>query len=232
VVTADGDLDFVQQGAQQLLAVLIGGRGCVPYLVQVVAEGQDRGVLGGGQGRGTVLLAAGQLVPGVGQCLQRGVPLGFQAAGDQPVFRVDRPVAAFGSGRGVAGLLDLAAVLVEDGVVASFQLLGCQQAGAQRGGLERGEERVGDRGVDGGAAGAQVPDAAAISDVAAGAVVAGGGLGRPVVVDGQFPAAVPAGGQALAQGAALPDRAGAWLVGLGADVAGQAGLAGLVCPSR
>src|SRR5260370_27486009 len=94
--------------------------------------------------------------------------------------------------------------------------------------MERGQERVGDRGVDRGAAGPQVPDAAAVDDVAAGAVVAGGGLGRPVVVDGRFPAAVPAGGKALAQGAALPDRAGAGLVGLGADVAGQAGLAGLV----
>ena len=95
-------------------------------------------MLGCGQGRGAVLLAAGQLVLGVGQCLQRGVPLGFQAAGDQPVFGVDRPVAAFGAAGCVAGLLDLAAVLVEDGVVAGLELAGCQQAGLQRGWLERG----------------------------------------------------------------------------------------------
>ena len=129
VVAADGDVDLVQQGAQQLLAVLVGGGGRVPDLVQVVAEGQDRVPCSAAvRAAGRCCLAAGQLVPASASCLQRGVPLGFQAAGDQPVLRVDRAVAALGAAGLVAGLLDLAAVLVEDGVVAGLRA-GRQRAG-------------------------------------------------------------------------------------------------------
>ena len=146
-------------------------------------------------------------------CCSACVPLGLQAAGDQPVVGVDGPVAALGLAGLVAGLLDLAAPLRERGVVAVLELLGGGQAGLQRGGLQRGQERAGDRGVDRDAADAQVPGAAALDELAgAGAVVAGGGLGRAVVVDGELAAAGPAGGQALQQRAALPDRAGARLV--------------------
>jgi len=52
-------------------------------------------------------------------------------------------------------------VLVQRGVVAGFQQSDGGQAGLQRGGGERGQERPGDRGVDRGAAGPQVPAAAA-----------------------------------------------------------------------
>jgi hypothetical protein len=34
-----GDVDFVEQGAQELFAVLVGGGWCGPDLVEVVAEG-------------------------------------------------------------------------------------------------------------------------------------------------------------------------------------------------
>jgi len=57
---------------------------------------------------------------GVGQFPQRVFPFAFQAAGDQPVVRIDGPVAALGPGRLVAGLLDLAFVLGQGGVVAVF----------------------------------------------------------------------------------------------------------------
>ena len=89
------------------------------------------------------------------------LPLGFQAARHEPVFGVDGPVPAFGFGCLVAGLLDLAAVLVQRDVVAGLQLPGGGQAGLQHGGGERGQERPGDRGVDRGAADPQVPAAAA-----------------------------------------------------------------------
>ena len=56
--------------------------------------------------------------------LQRGLPFGFQAAGDQPVVRVDGPVAALGPGGVVAGLLDLAALLGQRGVVAVLRAAG------------------------------------------------------------------------------------------------------------
>jgi hypothetical protein len=112
-----------------------GGGGRVPDLAEVTAQGQDRGLLGRGEGLGPGGLAAGQLGFGVGGLLQGGVPFGFQAAGDQPVLGVDGAVAALGLDGLVAGLLDLAAVLVQRGVVAVLELLGGVQAGLQRGSL-------------------------------------------------------------------------------------------------
>jgi hypothetical protein len=106
-----GDGDFLEQGAQQLLAVLVGGGRGVPHLAQVVAEGQDRGALRGGEGGGACLLAVRQLSFGVGLGLQGALPFGFQPARHQPVLGIDGPVPAFGSGGLVAGLLDLAARL-------------------------------------------------------------------------------------------------------------------------
>jgi len=64
-----------------------------------------------------------------------------------------------------------------------------------------------------------MPQVLAIDQVpGAGAVVAGGVAAPPVVVDGEFAAAGPAGGQALQERAALPDSACAGLVGRRADV--------------
>ena len=113
--------------------------------------------------------------------------------------------------------------------MAVLELLRGGQAGLQRGRLQRGQEGGGHGGVDRDAADAQVPGAAAVDELAgAGAVVAGGGLGRSVVVDGELAAAGSAGGQPLQQRAALADRAGARLVRPGAGVAADAGLVGLV----
>ena len=85
--------------------------------------------------------------------------------------------------------------LGECGVVPVLELLHGGQAGLQRGRLQRGQERGGHRGVDRDAADAQVPGAAAVDELAgAGAVVAGGGFGRAVVVDGELAPAHPAGG--------------------------------------
>src|SRR6266542_1034035 len=82
--------------------------------LSVVVVG-ERGRAGG--------LAAGELGFGTGQLREGGVQLGFQAAGHQPVLRVDRAVTAFGPGCCVAGLLGLAAVLGDDRIMAGFQLL-------------------------------------------------------------------------------------------------------------
>jgi len=182
-----------------------------------------------GQGFRAGGLAANEFVLGVGQLLQGGVPLGLQSPGDQPVVRVDGPVAALGPACLVAGLLDLPAPLRERGVVTILELLRGGQTGLQRGGLQRGQESGGHGGVDRDAADAQVPGAPAVDELAgAGAVVAGRGFGRAVVVDGELAAAGPAGGQPLQQRAALPDRAGARLVRPRAGVGADAGLVGLV----
>ena len=163
----------------------------------------------GGQGFRSCCFAAGEFGLGVGEGLQRGVPLGLQSARDQPVVRVDGAVAALGAAGLVAGLLDLAAPLRQRGVVAVLELLGGGQAGLQRRRLQRGQERLGDRGVDPGATDAQMPGAFALDQLSgAGAVVAGCGLGRAVVVDGEFAPTGSADGQALQQRDPFPGRAG------------------------
>lgn len=111
VVAPHGDVDLVEQGVQQLLAVFVGGGRRGPHLVQVVAEGQDGGALVAGEGPGSCGLASGQLGFGVGEGSECLLPVGFQAAGDQPVLRVDGPVAAFGLGRVITRAFDLAAPL-------------------------------------------------------------------------------------------------------------------------
>jgi hypothetical protein len=82
VIAADGDVHFFQQGAQQLLAVLIGGRRGVPDGGEVVAEGEDGGTFVAGQDCGAGCLAAGELGLGGGQSGEGFLPGGFQAAGD------------------------------------------------------------------------------------------------------------------------------------------------------
>jgi hypothetical protein len=85
--------------------------------------------------------------------------------------------------------------LGQRGVVAVLELLGGSQAGLQRSGRESDQKRLGDGGVDGDTADAQVPDAAALNQLAGtSAVVAGRGFGRAVVVDSEFaPTPDPAG---------------------------------------
>ena len=114
VVAAGGDVHLLQQGAQQLLAVLIGGGRRVPDLAEVVAEGQDRGPLGRGEGLGPGGLAAGELgfgigEPAAGRCSirfpGRGRPAGCRGrrrgSGARPWWRCSGP-ARPGGGAGPA----------------------------------------------------------------------------------------------------------------------------------
>jgi hypothetical protein len=57
----DGDDDVVQEGVQQLFAVLFGGARRGPDPLEILTQGQDRGALGGAEGSGAAFLAAGQL---------------------------------------------------------------------------------------------------------------------------------------------------------------------------
>jgi hypothetical protein len=216
----------VRSSCLRSLSVVVGAS---HTWLRFVAERQDRRPLAVGEGLGPGGLAAGQLGLGVGELAERVFPLGFQAAGDQPVVGVDGAVAALGPGGVVAGLLGLAAVLVQRRVVAVLDLLGGLQAGAQRHRLESGQECPGDGGVDALPADAHVPGATAVDQLGgAVAVVVRHASGRAGVEDRQLAAACAAGRQALQQRAAFPDRAGARLAGLRADVGADAGLVGLV----
>jgi hypothetical protein len=96
LLLVDGDGDAVEQRMQELLAVLVAGGRRGPDRVQGVAEFKDRCFVGFGERGRAGGPEAGQLGAGVSGCPQRLFPFGFQAAGHQPVLRVDRPAAALG----------------------------------------------------------------------------------------------------------------------------------------
>ena len=81
---------------QEFLAVAVGGRRRRPQRGKFGAEGEDLRAFAGAELDGPGFLAAVQFGVGFADRLERGLPFGFQPAGDQPVFRVDRAVAAFG----------------------------------------------------------------------------------------------------------------------------------------
>ena len=91
-----GDLDGLDDGAQQPLAVGHGGRRRGPQRRDVAGQGADRGQLGGRQpGR------AGPLVPlvllaQVRPLGQRGFPLALELAGHQAVLRLGQLILAPG----------------------------------------------------------------------------------------------------------------------------------------
>jgi hypothetical protein len=95
----------------------------------------------------------------------------------------------------VAGLLNLALVLGQRGVVAVFELAGGLQARIQRGGRQRGQERGRDGGVDGLPADAHVPGAAPVDQLGRSlAVVVRHASGRAGIEDRELAAARAAGG--------------------------------------
>src|SRR4029453_13454113 len=60
MVAVHSDVYLVEQGAQQLFAVLVGGGRRGPHLVEVLAEGGDGGALAVGERDGAGLLPRGR----------------------------------------------------------------------------------------------------------------------------------------------------------------------------
>jgi hypothetical protein len=94
--------DVSDQAAQQPFAAAVAGGGAVPQPWQVSGQGAQGVLLWRGCGGG---LCGGQRGFGVGELGQLGLPAALQAAGDQPVVRVDVCEGAFGAVGFVAGAL-------------------------------------------------------------------------------------------------------------------------------
>ena len=63
----DVEDDFVDQGAQQLFAVAVGGRGCGPHAAEIGAEREQLLALGVGQDPWALVLAQRELGLGLGE---------------------------------------------------------------------------------------------------------------------------------------------------------------------
>lgn len=110
------------------------------------------------------------------QVAQAILPLGFQAAGDQPVFGLDRPITAFGSLGFVASALHFQAPLRQSCVVVDLELLDTELQGLDRGGCDRLEKSLGHGSIN-----RQTPDVeavypASVHEIFAGAVITGRGI--------------------------------------------------------
>jgi hypothetical protein len=204
VLAVDVEDHFVDQAAQQLFAVAVGGARRGPDAAEVGAECEQTVAFGVGQDARALLFAEGQLGFGLGQLRERFLPVAFQAAGDQAVFGLDLAVATLGLLGRVSGLLDLQAPVREGCVVVGLERFGCRDGGFDAGGRERGEQRARDGLVDLPAADPQAPFAAVLDQDASGAVVVGALLaGFPLVVDLELASAAAADRDALQQRAAL-----------------------------
>src|SRR5208282_3579205 len=119
---------------------------------------------------------------------------------------IDRAITPFGAQCAVTRALELAPELREDGLVIGLELLdGLQRGGKPRRG-ERREKRCGNSGIDLHAADVQAILAAAVDDVLARAVIAGGRVST-AVMHGKAPSAVSAHGDALQQRCPFPHGA-------------------------
>jgi hypothetical protein len=94
------------------------------------------------------MLSLRELCFGRLQFLQSAFPLRFEPACDEPVFRVDRAIAALGALGAVARAFDVAPELCKRRLVICFELLDGLQGCGQPRRCERREERRGNRGID------------------------------------------------------------------------------------
>ena len=106
-VPGPGDGDVGEQQPGDALALAGRGGGVVPDRGQVGDQLLDPGFLGVGELPGVVLAGVVVGVLGLAECAERGVPVGFEGVGDEPVGGVDGEVAAAGQVGVVAGALDV-----------------------------------------------------------------------------------------------------------------------------
>ena len=184
LLARDVEDHLLDQAAQKLLAVAVGGRRRGPHAAEVGAEPEQLLALGRGERAGALVLAKRELGLGGGERCERLLPIALQAAGDEAVLGLDSAVAPLGALRLILGALDLQPPLLERGVVIVLERLGRGERGLHSGGRERGQQRVGDRLVDLGTADPQSPLAAALDEHAARAVVGRALVASPALVQG------------------------------------------------
>lgn len=111
MLALDGDGDFLEQRAQQLLPVTHREICCVPQLFEVFAKYQQALALFRAQRTWSTLFVPGKFCLGLFEFTQLCLPLCFKSARDQTVLRIHGAVASFGTQRFVVRPFDSQAPL-------------------------------------------------------------------------------------------------------------------------
>src|SRR5919106_480263 len=226
LVAFDGEHDLLQQGTQELLLVAIGRGGGGPDASKIVAEGAEAFGVDLAEGAPPLMLAGLELALRDFKIPQALLPLGFEAASHETIFRFDRAIPALGAFGSIPRALDRQPPLRERGLIIVVELLRGDERGVDGGRSEGREERRGDGLVDLDPADGEAVDAAARDEILARAVIARRGR-APAVMRVQPATAVPAGGEALQQRGAFSHGA-TRQVWMRVDVAIDARLIGFV----
>ena len=131
---------FLEQRAQQFLAIAVrGGRG-IPHFAKIGAEPKQRFQLCGSERGRALLLAFVQFRFGIRHSPQTCLPFGFQTACDETVFRIHAAVAALGPFGFEAGTFHFQMPLRQRRIVVRFQLLDRHARSFDRGRRNRLQE--------------------------------------------------------------------------------------------
>ena len=114
--------DFLEQRAQQLLAIPVGGGGRGPDGVEVLSEREQRVALLARQHERLRVFTTRQFRLGGLELAKSVLPLGFETSGDQTIVGIDGPIAPFGTVRTVARSLDITPELSHGSLVIGFEL--------------------------------------------------------------------------------------------------------------
>ena len=200
--------------------------GAVPDASKIVAEGAEAFGVDLAEGAPPLMLAGLELALRDFKIPQALLPLGFEAASHETIFRFDRAIPALGAFGSIPRALDRQPPLRERGLIIVVELLRGDERGVDGGRSEGREERRGDGLVDLDPADGEAVDAAARDEILARAVIARRGR-APAVMRVQPATAVPAGGEALQQRGAFSHGA-TRQVWMRVDVAIDARLIGFV----
>ena len=124
----EGDDHFLDQAAEQLLAVPVSGRGRGPHAADVGAERQQPLALLRCERARLLLFAQRELGLCLAELAECVLPVSPQAARDEPVLRPDLAIAPLRPLRLVSGALDLQPPLLQRGVVVLLERLAAGSA--------------------------------------------------------------------------------------------------------
>src|SRR5262249_40882689 len=202
LVTLDFDDDLFEQRPEQLLAITRRSRGRIPHSADICSDRKQACALCLGEHAGALLLATRQLSPRGFERAKALLPIALEAAGNQPIVRIDGAIAPLGTACLVARPLDAEPPLLEGCLAIGLKALGSSDRGGKAGRLLRCEGPVRDGFVDLDATDVETITAAPVDKALTTAMVPRSRVSTAIVRT-QTTAAVATAGQTLQECAAF-----------------------------